>query len=261
MRVWCSSAGLTVESTSTQATNTQAQEEDEQGALRCRCQEPARSRPLAVGRCQMTDLNPIPSATRDTGSLLATLRQFACVLGPLCGPRRQLRSLDGPPEMAQSHGHLVLSRPTHTMANVDSAVSSLAGLLRQTPPGQVAKVYHDLRVLLEGSGVQAASEQLRAAAWPVLSEYNTQELITVKTPAAAPEAAPSQPLIISPAAALVDEVEGDSVVRFTDPRAQTSYAFDPLRLVRLLASCALLLPNYCLTSLIFSASPIRSRLW
>lgn len=117
------------------------------------------------------------------------------------------------------------------------AVKSLAPLLAQTPPGQVAKVYHDLRVLLERSGVSGASDQLRAAAWPVLSQYNTQQLITVKAPSPSttttadtdPAAQASvQPLIISDAGALAEE----QAPRFVDPRAQTSYAFDPLRLVR-----------------------------
>lgn len=117
----------------------------------------------------------------------------------------------------------------------DPSVSALAALLHQTPPGQVAKVYHDLRVLLEATGVPGAGEQLRAAAWPVLSAYNTHELITVKNPAASgaeTDAVPAPPLIISEAGALVDSAESEEAVRFVDPRAQASYAFDPLRLVR-----------------------------
>lgn len=122
------------------------------------------------------------------------------------------------------------------MTGTDPAVDALAALLSQTPPGQVAKVYHDLRVLLDASAGPGASDQLRAAAWPVLGTYNTQQLITVKTPAAAdaPDAAPAQPLIISPAGAIIDETAPEGAVRFVDPRAQTTYAFDPLRLVRLL---------------------------
>ncbi|KDN51321.1 subunits of heterodimeric actin filament capping protein Capz [Tilletiaria anomala UBC 951] len=98
-------------------------------------------------------------------------------------------------------------------------------LLLQTPPGQTSKVYHDLRVLLESSGQSHVSDQLKQQAQPVLEQYNTDQLITVKPPASADGKVDEKPLIIARAAS----VAGQNA-RYADPKAGLSYAFDHLRL-------------------------------
>lgn len=115
---------------------------------------------------------------------------------------------------------------------MDSTVQQAASLLLQTPPGQTSKVYHDIRVLLESNGRSASgsgsiSDQLKREAQPVLEQYNTEQLITVKPPAdAATGSTGDKPFIIARAA----EVPGQTA-RYADPKAGLSYAFDHLRLV------------------------------
>lgn len=119
---------------------------------------------------------------------------------------------------------------TATMASSSNATAQAASLLLQTPPGQTSKVYHDLRALLESGGQSNASAELKKHAEPILEQYNTDQLITVRPPAAegstAAEGESRTPVIVARAG----EIAGEAG-RYADPRAQLSYAFDHLRLV------------------------------
>ncbi len=135
------------------------------------------------------------------------------------------------------------------MSSGSSTIAEAAALLLQTPPGQTSKVYHDLRALLESGGASNVSVELKKAAAPVLEQYNTEQLITVKPQQAAASGlteagqAADRPIIISRAA----EVPGRAG-RYADPRAKLSYAFDHLRLVSSICLGISLTRSCCHTS-------------
>ncbi|KAE8220834.1 hypothetical protein CF319_g5706 [Tilletia indica] len=119
----------------------------------------------------------------------------------------------------------------------DQRASLAAGLLLQTPPGQIASVYSDLSSILlstlpEGSTQASAAEEatlFQAHATRALESYNTDQLVPFRLPGS------ERTTLICRAAQLASSTgqQGQptaALPRYTDPSTSQSFAFDHFKL-------------------------------
>ncbi|KAG6336760.1 hypothetical protein ID866_2329 [Astraeus odoratus] len=100
--------------------------------------------------------------------------------------------------------------------DVDDRIHAASSFVLQSPPGQINDVLNDVRVIVDDD------ESLEQGILPTLREYNLAQFITVEVPGT------SHQTIVSDLARTSNSEDEEE--RFLDPRSQTSFKFDHLRL-------------------------------
>ncbi|KAH7885371.1 F-actin-capping protein subunit alpha [Phlebopus sp. FC_14] len=101
------------------------------------------------------------------------------------------------------------------MSQVDERIEAAASFVLQSPPGEINDVLNDVRVIVNDD------DTLEEGILPALRDYNLAQFIAVDVPGA------DHQTIVSDVARLDGDVDEE---RFLDPRSQTSFRFDHLRL-------------------------------
>ncbi|KAF9242564.1 F-actin-capping protein subunit alpha [Melanogaster broomeanus] len=102
------------------------------------------------------------------------------------------------------------------MSELDEHLEAAASFVLQSPPGEINDVLNDVRVIVNDDVT------LQDGILPALRDYNLAQFIVVDVPGTGHQT------IVSDVARKLSEDEDEE--RFLDPRSQTSFKFDHLRL-------------------------------